>query len=479
MLTYIADIEKEARRLFAKEIEPFRFSDFHLFEENGNRLVYEQAYFERRNRLCAFTLMYLLTGEAPYLKALENAVWAVCDEFSWALPAHIPPEMPLAWKQLCLDLFASETGAALAEMKALLGGKLSPLVRERLEYEVRRRILDAFLFRNKDNQFEYLDNNWAAVCAGAIGIAFHYEGSEKEKKAAMPRFNRCFENFLKGFSADGACLEGYTYWWYGFVFYCMFHDLNNSLPISNEKLNKIAQFQQKVIVGEDLSLTFSDNNILKFCYDRGLTHFLYRNFKGVELPPDHLYHLYTADHCHRFGPQIRNFTWVNPELKSRGARAENVYFREAAWYIKNRPGYCFTAKGGHNGEPHNHNDLGSFCIGSPTEYFLCDLGAGEYTRDYFDGEARYTYFVNSSLGHSVPVIEGKGQKAGKSAKAEVITGNHCFELELNQAYEVETLKSFRRSFDFLDGEKILLTDRFTFEERAGAVTERFISVKKP
>lgn len=42
---------------------------------------------------------------------------------------------------------------------------------------------------------------------------------------------------------------------------------------------------------------------------------------------------------------------------------------------------------------------------------LTDLGAGEYTKEYFH-EGRYRILCNNSFGHSVPVIDGEGQKEG-------------------------------------------------------------------
>ncbi|MDY4307971.1 hypothetical protein SNF32_14980 [Enterococcus mundtii] len=44
----------------------------------------------------------------------------------------------------------------------------------------------------------------------------------------------------------------------------------------------------------------------------------------------------------------------------------------------------FAAKGGRNDESHNHIDIGHFVFGTREDLFLTDLGAGEYTKDYFD-----------------------------------------------------------------------------------------------
>ena len=413
-------------------------------------------------------------------------IWAVCDEFTWALPAHVPPELPVQKQEVFLDLFSCETGAALAEIDYLLHEEFTAPVQERIRYEIRRRILDAFLYQNLDNKWEHLDNNWAAVCAGSVGMAFLYRASEEEVEAAMPRLMKCLENFLGGFAEDGACLEGYTYWWYGFVFFCMFASLYRQYTdgaadlLKGDKVKKVAQFQQKVLIGKNLSLTFSDNNIMKFGHDRALSHFLYHNFEGIEVPPDELHNHFGQDHCFRYGPCLRNLLWTDPALAEMTVKKKSVYFPSAQWFIKNTFRYSLTAKGGNNGEPHNHNDLGSFCVSTPTEYLLSDLGAGEYVADYFKEETRYEFFVNSSRGHSVPLIGGREQIPGKEAQAQVLEATEeSFVLELSSAYDVSALKSFRRKLECGCSCSITLTDEFNFEGGEETITERFISCCKP
>ncbi|MBQ3913501.1 MAG: heparinase II/III family protein, partial [Lachnospiraceae bacterium] len=86
----------------------------------------------------------------------------------------------------------------------------------------------------------------------------------------------------------------------------------------------------------------------------------------------------------------------------------------AQWAVcRGASGGGFAVKGGHNAEPHNHNDIGSFIYVLGDRPLLTDLGAGEYTAQYFKDETRYGYIVCSSLGHNVPVINGHGQQAGR------------------------------------------------------------------
>jgi hypothetical protein len=78
-------------------------------------------------------------------------------------------------------------------------------------------------------------------------------------------------------------------------------------------------------------------------------------------------------------------------------------------------------KGGHNDEPHNHNDIGSFTFVVGKEALLADPGGpSAYSAKTFSSE-RYTAFkLFGSLGHPVPVVAGRAQIPGKAARARVL-----------------------------------------------------------
>ena len=67
-----------------------------------------------------------------------------------------------------------------------------------------------------------------------------------------------------------------------------------------------------------------------------------------------------------------------------------------------------VAKGGHNGEMHNQNDLGSIIVHHNGESLIVDPGRGRFSREYF-GAGRYDLLVNQSFGHSCPVPNGQMQ----------------------------------------------------------------------
>nr|WP_297864635.1 heparinase II/III family protein [uncultured Acetatifactor sp.] len=116
------------------------------------------------------------------------------------------------------------------------------------------------------------------------------------------------------------------------------------------------------------------------------------------------------------------------------------------------------------------------------EQLLCDLGSGEYAKDYF-GAKRYDYLVNSSRGHSAPVIEGLYQREGP--KAEVLSVERTEEkdeitLEISSAYQAASLKSFRRNICIRKKEaSVTVQDSCSFTGDSLSVTERFVSMIEP
>ena len=123
-----------------KPIESLRYSEFRMFKDTGNRSVYEGNYFLRRralNTAALFSLIY--PDEEKYIVKLMDIIYAMCDEYTWAIPACQPVLEENNDRHL--DLFSCETGFALAEIYTLLGDRLEPLIRDRIRVEFERRII--------------------------------------------------------------------------------------------------------------------------------------------------------------------------------------------------------------------------------------------------------------------------------------------------------------------------------------------------
>ncbi|WP_127587056.1 heparinase II/III family protein [Paenibacillus koleovorans] len=510
----LEQLAAEGDRFLGQPIVELPWTLFRRVWEDGVRKTYEPVYFDRRQRLTALGLLSWLQPERDdYRDGLLDTVWAICGEFSWCVPVHFdsPPGVEPARYSvherdvpdigIGIDLFAAETAFALAEVMALTGHTWPQTVRSRVYREVYRRVFTPFL--GGEYFWEHVRNNWAAVCAGSIGAAaIHMMEDEEELALVLEKALPTLGLFLEGYGDDGACLEGYMYWGYGFGFYTYFAELlgrrtGGALDLlANPKVKQLALFQQKCFLNGRKVVNFSDSPAEADVYI-GLTHEMARRFPDMHVPAYTFQDKAVYDHCGRWAPALRNLIWFDPGMRGEGWETGSSYLADAQWMVsrvkKPEGTFCFAAKGGHNDEPHNHNDVGQFIVMAGEDTFLADMGAGLYTKPYFAPATRYSFFCNSALGHSVPIIKGVSQSVGWASgavvkQAEVTPGYDRFVVELQEAYEVPGLQRLERSWTWRkqqDGGMPWLELEDTFEfatdqrDEVGAVTERFICPMMP
>ena len=257
----VAEVELAAKKLFDKPIKTLPYSQFMLFAKTGSRVEYEESYMEHRKMLCAFCAMVLLDKGDEWLEKLCDIIWAICDEYTWALPAHIVRCKSAKETASCIDLFASETAFALSEIHCLLRDKLPQAVKDRIEYELDRRIISPYLEGNR----RWGKNNWSAVCASGVGATLIYLGLDEKFTRAKDNILLNLGDFLESFPDDGCCLEGSLYWFYGFSHFCyiaqMLHEYTDGKIncFADEKVKKIASFCNNMYLADNFCIPFSDS----------------------------------------------------------------------------------------------------------------------------------------------------------------------------------------------------------------------------
>lgn len=469
----------ELRDLWEKEcigdFPALKYSEYILYDQTGSRKEYEAKYFRRRRAMNTAALLSLIYPDNDaYFTKLCDVIWAILDEYSWVVPAHIGNfrDNIVAF----IDLFAAETGFALSEIDYLLQDRLPPLIRSRIRAEIDRRIIAAYTGERR-YWWEKSPYNWSAVCAGSVGITFLYQRPDLFEYI-RPRMEETLRIFLTGFPEDGICQEGFAYWHYGFGFYLCIADLMREFTggetdyLADPKIREIIKYPQRMFLDGDTVVSFSDGQ-LRGKWHIGLLHYLKKKFPAdIHLPPRDF--SYTCDHCGRWGIHLRAFLWFDETLESEDEKQECTDYAPASqWLIKKTPRYSFAAKGGHNDEPHNHNDIGSFIISRNGEQVLCDPGSGKYCREYFSPQ-RYTFFHTCSRGHSVPIIDGQYQKPGRDRAASASFENGVLTLEFHRAYDIPTLERLSRSFSFTE-DTVTLQDEYDFHGQPLSIAERFIS----
>ncbi|MBQ8719659.1 MAG: heparinase II/III family protein [Clostridia bacterium] len=485
----------ETYEKYTAELTPcVPFKHFKTFFIEGRRN--DILYFDKRRKMYAVAIMAWLYQKKEYFEELEDILWAIMDEYMWNTPAHVFGTGLTHYQpdDYYIDLYSAETCAGISEVLALLGDKIEPIITERARRLINQRCFDIY---HKPFWWKKCTNNWAAVCAGSVGITAIYMKRDPADLAEM--IYQCFETiecYLSGFEADGACREGLGYWGFGFGLFTYFSDLLYKRTggeinlFAEEKVKNIASFPTKCFFRGGKIVTFSDSGtadtaklnvsllsrLREFCPDvplpeRSISVIEYNKGKGAM----------------SFAHIFRILLWM-PEsfdgAKSNGAQTH--LFPDAQWYLSSSEGGIgIAAKAGVNFEriePHNHNDIGSFHIYKNGANLISDIGSGVYTKTYFKPEHRYDVFACSSSGHSVPIINGKNQGYGEEFRASRVSvteeGGLC--ADISGAYDVEELESLVRTVKLEASEnRVYLTDTYRFKEAPTSVTERFISYHEP
>ena len=485
--------EARARTALTEPIPPIPWSKFRLFKDTGNRSICERPYFIRRSLLADFELC-MLDGrdtDGSIRLALEDLIWAICDECTWALPAHVPnlvgnmgSDRPM---EIDIDLFASETGFYLAEVLHLLGDKLDPRVVTRCHNEIKRRILDSYLSDHPAYWWERGTNNWGAVCAGSVGMTFLYEETDPaRRRAALARVLATLDAFLNSFPPDGTCEEGVGYWEYGFGFFALFADFVHQYTggeadlFDDSRARRIALFPQSVALSPTRTLSFADGG--RFSSGFSPARLILRRHYGESVSLANVGESLMST-APKPANRLRALLWADPTRPADPLPDATTFLPDAQWLIVRHAPFAFAALFGNNGVPHNHNDIGSFLLVDGDKEGPMDLGSGEYTRQYFSSE-RYTIFCNGAQGHSVPIVGGALQKAGSQYRASDVSmsetnGETVFTGDIAGAYGLESLSSLRRTFRIRpEAGETIVTDASAFNGTPLSVTERFVGYAK-
>ncbi|MBQ9116133.1 MAG: heparinase II/III family protein [Clostridia bacterium] len=466
-----------------KDYQPdcLKYSEFKLFWTTGDRDLYQRPYFHRRSLASNAALLSLIYPDQPaYLEKLMDILYAICDEYTWCLPAH---QGKLEPNNNCrIDLFASETGFMLAEMDLLLRDRLDPLIHNRIMAETERRIVKPFCGVENYGWWENGSSNWTAVCMCSVSCTLMILYPQLVDEAFIARANKAMDKFLTGFGSDGVCFEGCGYWGYGFGFFVMYADMLRTFTegkydyFAQEMVKKVATFPQKMFLSGNAGVSFSDGG-RTLGYGIWIMHYL-----KTQYPDDILVYSpkYGGNGAGKFATHLRSALWMVQEYKDNPADnsvTTEFYAPGAQWLTKRTPYYGFAAKGGCNAEMHNHNDVGSFIFAKDGKQLLMDLGSGHYTRQYFAADTRYTILECSSRGHSVPLIGGACQVTGAEAKASGFKyEDGTLSMDIAGAYRVEGLESIERSFSFTE-DAVNLTDKFVYSG-SEQIVDRIVSFEK-
>lgn len=449
-----------------------KFSKFRLFAEKGERNLYEYAFNQHVDKLTLYAYKTLIYGD-EYLYDLEDALYDVLSIYVWALPAHVPDINEENYYEL--DLASTAIGATVATIDYLLGDKLHPQLRKRIDTELRRRILDPF--KKQIWHWEDRYNNWTSVCAGSTAVALMLKYPEEFDKL-LPRFSENMRKFIAGFSDDGVCYEGAGYWGYGLSAFVMYAILVKKYTkgkidyFKDEKVKNICCFFEKVTLYPDVITCYGDTGT-----DIKINEFLLHSLKKIYnddifIPQQSRMYL-PVNQLAQLLLFLENY---DPSVKSDELRNAEHYMSHAGWYTKRTDSYSLAARGGWNGDSHNHNDVGSFIFAVDNRQILCDMGTRYYTKDYFLMPDRYFYLETSSRGHNCPIINGQYQ-ANLPERSTTQFSDGVFSVDFANIYGIDALKKLTRYFSSTE-KSVTVRDEFKIDGE-WSFTERLVSYAEP
>ncbi|MBO5312464.1 MAG: heparinase II/III family protein [Clostridia bacterium] len=434
----------------------------------------------------AALLSLIYPDNEEYYKSLVEVVWEICNEYTWAPLGHYNDyynRTPQDFDPGLIDIFAASLAFSIAEIKSLFKDRFPQLLLDRISYEIRRHTIEPYLTRKFF--WENHNNNWTAVCTGAVGGVLMYEDPD-ELYRQLPRLQASMECYLNSYDNDGMCVEGTAYWGFGFGFFAVYAMLLREFTngeydwLKNEKVKTISQFIQKMHLQPNILAMFSDVNA-KEGYWVGLPHMLKTVYGDAieKLPTDQAT---IVAYCH-WAFAVRSTVYYNPDFTTEKL-ANCVYSAPVSnYFIKRTDNYGLAFKGGNQWESHNHQDVGSFILARNNKQIFCDFGyIGPGNWPGYQGSRRNEYFQPSSFSHNVPYFDGMGQGGDDTNKARAVYNEvdgsvyMDFTLGYDRKKHAGLVKAERVLIPTDD--KIELRDKFTFTTEP-KITERLVTTIKP
>ncbi|MFT5368203.1 MAG: hypothetical protein ACI8V2_003166 [Candidatus Latescibacterota bacterium] len=462
-----------------KEIPVLKRSDYRNYQRVGDRLVPQAKAGYRRQELSrAFMALWLGHPNAD-VDYLQDLMWAYCDDWTWVMAAH---------EARSIDLGSAALGATLAEIVHVLGDRLEDEVTERVAKSIKKHIFDPFWDYSHLNGWETVRMNWNHVCNGEIIRTAMYQLDDSNVLARMT--HGAIQNLtyaLDGFTDDGGCEEGPGYWQYGFGHYLMVahalylktHGDLNIMADDTGKLERICQYPLAAHISGALRSTFADSS---HGYTGAHAAMMVNDF--MDLPELYALCRLNDDHTLQVSGMHEMAMYSGFKVKQKPDLKDYVLPNLGQTKLRGKAGkqqMTLMCLAGNNGVPHNHNDIGSFIVHKHGKLLLTDPGGPVYSRKTF-GPKRYDILFCNSLGHSVPVINGKLQQPGGqyfgTLSVENLNGDglKVAEINMTDAYPKGTVKQLVRRFVFdPKTNAFTLEDRYVFSREPRSIVEGFVT----
>ena len=478
------------------------------YKVNGNRSHYQDIYFKRRTMALELALAEAYENKGRFTGKLLDVVWAIMEESSWIIPAHLSRNpthsewgLPPVFNEERLhgiDLFSACTSASLSLVYMLCRDKfdaIAPLINEKLLYMLKDRTTKPYLncvFGWSGERGNSV-NNWCPwITSNVLMTVALTEPDLYTRKKVVEKALSHLDNFTDGYKPDGGCDEGPGYWGAAGAAYFdsleLLYDMTaGKIDIYVDPLVKaMMEYIVKFNIYERRFINFADCSPI--CHHDGI---MIRRMgekcgsESLKAFGDKMASVadggISYGHCYR---GYRNLIRKTPEEFTDYAETK-IWFPDLkvmAARESNNPGKgMFVAmKGGNNNESHNHNDVGNVVVYYDGNPVIIDTGAGEYTKQTFSAERYKLWFMQSAYHNVADIGEIQEKNGAQYASCDEVYDSETggVRMEISNAYPAGSgLESYVRETVLKDG-KVHIKDSIRLSEPK-EVDFHFMSCEKP
>lgn len=461
------------------------------------------AYSAPSSALQSLVMGELIEGKGRFTDQIVNGVWYYSEQTWWGWSAHLtaqkaPHGLPDV-NEPVIDLGVGEITNVLSWTWFLFKDefdKIHPLIAQRLKQEIMHKAVIPYYERD---DFWWMGfgsrsvNNWNPwTNHNMLTAILILEDDHQKKIKNVEKVIRSLDAFVNSYPDDGGCDEGPSYWGRaGASLYQCLDLLKRATKgkfniYDNQLVKNMGTYIYKAYIAYPYFINFADADATT----GGRPSIIYHYGKDINDPVMQQFGAFLAEKQNwgnrkpggKIDEQVMQLLYFDEIGKATAKEALISDFwlpdievgggRDTAGTYE---GFFFAAKGGHNNESHNHNDLGSCVVYFDGKPCLIDLGRETYTAQTF-GSGRYKIWTMQSQYHTIPKINGFDQLPGGNYKAKntVFSSNNKqikFSTDIADGYPQEAgIAKWVRSYQLDRGKRFIIRDNYQLEKISGEPT---------
>ena len=485
------------------------------FSRTGNRNVIDSAISKRLSVLRSLFFAELMEGKGRFIDDIVNGLFTYFDQTYWGMSAtfylyeygdsqsHPKTKLPDDTNPV-IDLSVGDVASTISWIWYYLHeefDKISPVINKRLIKEMREKVLEPYYSRN---DFWWITgwnsgnvNNWTPWCSyNVLTSILLLEPDPQKRLDGIYKSMRSVDLFINSYPADGGCSEGPSYWNVAVGHLHNYLTLLRNLSgggidvFQNEIIKEMGRYIYKLYIANGRNyVNFADAPAI--INQNGIK--ILRYGQDISDPELVAFGAFLAEESDseskpvsgNVGEALADLFTPLKEVTPKEILVADSYLPNLQVAIgrdveDSKEGFFFAAKGGNNGEQHNHNDVGSFVLYYNSNPIFIDPGVGTYTRETFSAD-RYRIWTMQSGYHNLPIINGQMQEAGtnyaaskssfKSTPQEVV-----FSTDISKAYPEEAgVSTWVRTYTLLRGKRFIIKDKYELKGTYGKTSTVFMT----